>query len=146
MEFWLKIYFLINYRFSVGQNSKISLKKYLFSGKSVFNYVTGSTEITPERMIRSVGQIDDKAKGVLMTGLEKTIQKGVRKGLQQGIAQGAIKDKQIVLTRQLHRKFGLNESEEKFISSIEDADKLDLALDKILFTDDKDEVLKILER
>ncbi len=53
--------------------------------------------------------------------------------------------KQNTLIRQLNKKFGLVESEVDIIIKCSDTDKLDLAIDDILFVDNKQSILKNLQ-
>ena len=59
--------------------------------------------------------------------------------------RGEAKGKQTVLIRHLNRKFGLSEKKTAFIKEIADTEKLDTALDIILFAETADEVFAILK-
>ena len=63
---------------------------------------------------------------------------------EEGLEEGEIADKQKVLIRQLERKFGLSAEEKSRIEEERDRDKLDAALDAIVFAASKDEVLEKL--
>jgi hypothetical protein len=60
--------------------------------------------------------------------------------------RGRIRDKQQVLARQIERKFGLLSGERLRIEGETDPEKLDAALDAVLFAESKEEVLSHLER
>ena len=59
--------------------------------------------------------------------------------------RGKIIEKQDILIRLLKKKYGLSRDEVTLIKSIEDIKKLDTALDEILFSESKSEVLVLLK-
>jgi predicted transposase YdaD len=67
--------------------------------------------------------------------------RGEQRGEKRGETRGRLQDKQQVLTRQLERKFGLTDEERRRIASESDPDKLDAALDALVFAENKGEVL-----
>jgi hypothetical protein len=79
-------------------------------------------------------------------GLKRGIREGKREGRAAGFNEGLVKDKRGVLTRQLERKFGLLEEEKALIDECEDLEALDAALDEILFAENKEEVLELLNQ
>ena len=60
------------------------------------------------------------------------------------IEEGRILEKQGILTRQLSRKFGIDEFDKKIIREQMDPDKLDEALEAFVFAAGKEEVLRCL--
>ena len=60
------------------------------------------------------------------------------------VREGKLKDKQEIVKRLLHRKFGLSDDEAGRIDRIEDLDALDAALDEIIDATDKGQVLEKL--
>ena len=58
---------------------------------------------------------------------------------------GKIEEKQETLIRLLSKKFGMRDDEKQFINNCFDAEKLDNALDEILFADNKIKVLNCLK-
>jgi len=70
---------------------------------------------------------------------------GIKKGELKGKIEGKIEGKQNSLIRQMTKKFGLTEQEIALIQSCNDQDKLDMALEEILFANTKEEVLRYLE-
>jgi hypothetical protein len=60
---------------------------------------------------------------------------------KRGETRGRMQAKHQVLTRQLERKFGLTDEERRRIASESAPDKLDAALDALVFAESKDEVL-----
>jgi predicted transposase YdaD len=64
-----------------------------------------------------------------------------KRGEKRGETRGRLQDKQQVLTRLLERKFGLTDEERRRIASESDPDKLDAALDALVFAESKDAVL-----
>ncbi len=70
---------------------------------------------------------------------------GKQEGIAVGVRQGSIQDKQAVLIRQLSRKFEVLPQDQVLISSCQDPEKLDAALDVILFAPSKELVVKELE-
>jgi hypothetical protein len=79
-------------------------------------------------------------------GLKRGIREGKREGRAAGFNEGLVKDKRGVLTRQLDRKFGLLDEEKALIDECEDLEALDVALDEILFAENKEEVLELLNQ
>jgi len=78
-------------------------------------------------------------------GLKEGELKGKIEGLKEGELKGKIEGKQNSLIRQMIKKFGLTKQEIKLIQSCNDMDKLDQALEEILFANTKEEVLKNLK-
>lgn len=68
-----------------------------------------------------------------------------KRGEERGEKRGRIEDKQQVLIRQLDRKFGLGADERSRIQATLDPEKLDAALDAVLFAESKAEVLAHLD-
>ena len=101
--------------------------------ESVMRYLISSTEISVKDTLKSVEQIDSKVKETLMTTAQKLVE------------QGSILDKREVLIKQLTRKFGLSDQEKILISSITDKDKLDIALDEIIFAESKRRLIELLQ-
>ena len=79
---------------------------------------------------------DGRAREALMTTADKLMEKGIEKG--------TLLDKKDVLINQISKKFGITEDDRLLITAIEDKNKLDLALDEILFAESKDVLLDIL--
>ena len=59
--------------------------------------------------------------------------------------KGKTEEKQQTLIRQLSKKFGITEYEKEFIEKCSDTEKLDNALDEILFAETKFKVLDCLK-
>jgi len=95
-------------------------------------YLFSSTEIGVEDALKSIEMIDGRAKETLMTTAEKLIE------------QVTLLDKKEILIKQISKKFGICENDRSFIMAVEDKEKLDLALDEILFAEAKDVLLDIL--
>ena len=82
----------------------------------------------------------------LKEGLKKGVKRGVVKGVKKGVKKGKIIDKQQTLIRQLFKKFDAISIEEKdLIIKCLDKDKLNNALDEIIFADTKNKVLDCLK-
>jgi hypothetical protein len=64
---------------------------------------------------------------------------------KDGIIEGKIEERREVLIRQLDKKFRLAPEEKTRIAASVDPDKLDKALDAILFAETKEEVLRELD-
>lgn len=77
-------------------------------------------------------------------GLEEGREEGFELGHQKGYGQGELKGKQKSLLRQMAKKFSLTPEEEGIIIGCVESDKLDEALDVILFADTKAAVLERL--
>ena len=67
------------------------------------------------------------------------------KAEKRGKEEQKIIEKQDILIRLLKKKFGLSKKETSFIKSIKNTAKLDTALDEILFSESKAEVLSFLK-
>ena len=106
--------------------------------ESVLRYLFSSTEIGVDDALKFIEMIDGRAKETLMTTAEKLI--------EQGLERGTLLDKKEILIKQISKKFGISEKERSFIMAVADKEKLDLALDKILFTESKDVLLDILKK
>jgi predicted transposase/invertase (TIGR01784 family) len=77
-------------------------------------------------------------------GLEQGIEQGIEKGTEAGLKKGALLDKQAVLLRMMDKKFSLAAGDEELVRSCTNLEKLDEALDIILFTERKEAVLEKL--
>jgi hypothetical protein len=64
---------------------------------------------------------------------------------KDGIIEGKIEERREVLIRQLDKKFHISPEEKTRIAAAADPDKLDKALDAILFAETKEEVLRELD-
>ena len=71
-------------------------------------------------------------------------EEGRREGREEGYGQGELKGRQKSLIRMLSKKFSITPEEEQEILRCEDPDRLDEALDVILFADAKEAVLEKL--
>ena len=80
-----------------------------------------------------------------MTIAERLEKKGRREGLVEGRVQGRtegrIESKQEVLGRLVERKFGLTDSEQKAIRANRNPEELDAAIDAVVPSKSKGEVL-----
>ncbi len=61
------------------------------------------------------------------------------------IEQGELLEKQKVLVRQLNKRFGLTDAETALIMAETSREKLDQALDEILFAENKEQVFQVLQ-
>ena len=61
------------------------------------------------------------------------------------IQKGKILDKQNILIKLITKKFNITDAEITFIQSFEDAEKLDAALESLLFAKEKEQIFKCLE-
>ena len=82
-----------------------------------------------------------EVEGGYMTYAQELLAEGRNEGLKQGLEQGSLQRSREVLIRQLHRKFGLSDSERERIIACEDQSALDAALDEILDAGSKAQVL-----
>jgi len=116
--------------------------------QGVIQYLFKRSELPKEEVIKTIKSISIKGGEQAMTIAAQLINEGMKQGIEkgkrQGIEQGIIQEKQIVLIRQLNKKFGISEQEEAFIRNYSNLDALDQALDKILFAETKEEVLNCL--
>ena len=116
--------------------------------QGVIQYLFKRSELPKEEVIKTIKSISIKGGEQAMTIAAQLINEGMKQGIEkgkrQGIEQGIIQEKQIVLIRQLNKKFGTSEQEEAFIRNYYNLDALDQALDKILFAEKKEEVWSCL--
>ena len=100
------------------------------------------TEYITERgrpmLLQSMDEMYEQAK---KEGLEK----GIREGIEEGRREGMLEDKKEMLIRQLDLRFGLGEEEAALIRKEQSLELLNRCLDKILFSNTKDEILDILK-
>ena len=102
----------------------------------VLEYISQTRDISLEDLsdiIHKTGIEGDKIMPTLAQRLEK-------KGFEMGI----LADKHSVLTRQMQKKFGLTKAEAELIKKTNSTAKLEKALDLMVVTDVKDEVLREL--
>ena len=76
---------------------------------------------------------------------EEAVKKHEQALVEEGIAKGIVIERQKILIDQLTAKFGQSETAKKKITAVSDANKLENALRKILFTKTRDEVMECLE-
>ena len=110
----------------------------------VLEYISQTRDISLEELsdiIQKTGIEGDKIMPTLAQRLEK---QGLKKGLQQGVQRGILIDKQNVLIRQMQKKFGLGKTDAELIKKTHSTSKLEKALDLMVMTDVKDEVLREL--
>ncbi|OHD27066.1 MAG: hypothetical protein A2Y34_18490 [Spirochaetes bacterium GWC1_27_15] len=62
--------------------------------------------------------------------------------MEKGMEKGKIEESQKTLIKQLSKKFGLTNNEIELIKKCNTLEKLDIALEDILFLDNKFDVLK----
>ncbi len=105
--------------------------------ESVLRYLFSSTEIAVGDALKSIEMIDGRTEETLMTTAEKLI--------EQGIEKGTLRNEKDILIKQISKKFGISEDDRSFIMALDDKEKLDLALDEILFAESKDVLLDILK-
>lgn len=65
-------------------------------------------------------------------------------GKEDGLKEGVLLEKQTVLLRMMDKKFSLASGDKELVRSCSDLERLDEALDIILFTDSKESVLQKL--
>jgi hypothetical protein len=80
--------------------------------------------------------------------VDYTEEKGIpmlAQSMDELIELGELQEKQKVLVRQLNKRFGLTEAETALIMAETSREKLDQALDEILFAENKEQVLRLLQ-
>jgi len=85
---------------------------------------------------------DMKEAKSMLTLLADKIEK---KGVEKGKIEGELEKSQKTLIKQLSKKFGIDEFEISLIKDCRDIDKLDKALEEILFADSKDKILYLIK-
>ncbi|OHD20510.1 MAG: hypothetical protein A2Y34_17940 [Spirochaetes bacterium GWC1_27_15] len=78
------------------------------------------------------------------TQLDEAKKEGIKEGIEKGKEKGELLDKQNVLIKLITKKFGITDNEKELIKKTTDLEKLDIALEDILFIDNKDEILSKL--
>lgn len=76
---------------------------------------------------------------------KKDYASGMDAARRKGLKEGELLDKQHILIKQLSRKFGLTEEETQLIRSIKNLERLEKALDDIIFADSKNMILECLK-
>ena len=76
---------------------------------------------------------------------EEAMMTAAQQLMQRGAIKGRIEEKQMVLTRQIDRKFGITDAEQGRIRDTADTDKLDAALDAFADGKDKQSILNLLK-
>ena len=112
--------------------------------ESVLRYLFSTTEITVDTALKCIEITDGRARGALMTTADKLMERGIEEGIERGIEKGTLLDKKEVLINLISKKFSISEDNKFLIMGIEDKNKLDLALDEILFAESKDVLMDIL--
>ena len=77
--------------------------------------------------------------------IEQGKEEGIAQGKEEGREEGELLDKQKVLVRLMDKRFGLTEEETAIIMAETSREKLDQALDEILFAENKVQVLTVLQ-
>ena len=77
-------------------------------------------------------------------GHQQGLNEGLQKGFQKGRSEGRVEGLQDSLKRQLKKKFGLAPEESVKINQVKDPALLEAALDEIITTDEKQQVLEKL--
>jgi hypothetical protein len=109
----------------------------------MIKYVARTHEVDRRDFEKLLEQYDPG--GDIMPVADIYIEEGRKEGIKEGRQEGRISEKRQVLTRLLSARFRLNPSDEKRILAQEDPDRLDRAIDAVLFASTKDEVLRELE-
>ena len=78
-------------------------------------------------------------------GYNSGIEQGRKEGKKEGIEQTELLEKQNILIRLLSKKFKISDKEKKSIRKLKSPELLDRALDKVLFTDKKDDIMMIVQ-
>ena len=76
---------------------------------------------------------------------QKGMREGERKGLREGKSEGMLAAKQGVLINMMKKKFALTDSQLSSLKKVQDTQKLDRALDAVLFAASPGEVLDHLK-
>jgi hypothetical protein len=111
-------------------------------------YIFSATSVCVQEVVEQVQPEEGQVKEVLMTTAEKLRKEGMEIGLEEGLIkgmeEGTLRKQQEVLIKLVNKKFGITEQESDRIRNYADTQKLDLALETILFADTKETVLRIL--
>ena len=123
------------------------------NSKNVLQYISVVKGLSKTKLFEFIESFDKSEGKIMMTFVEEFIeegvaigrQEGVAIGRQEGISKGKVFSKQQTLIRQMTRRFGSNSFYPSIIKKCSDLDKLDAALDEIIFATTVDEVLAHLE-
>ena len=95
-------------------------------------------------ILEQKGMREGERKGLLQ-GERKGLREGERKGLREGKSEGMLAAKQGVLINMMKKKFDLTDSQLSSLNKVQDTQKLDRALDAVLFAASPGEVLDHLK-
>ena len=115
------------------------------NSKNVLQYISVVKDLSKTKLFEFIESFDKSEGKIMMTFVEEFIEEGVAIGRQEGISKGKVFSKQQTLIRQMTRRFGSNSFYPSIIKKCSDLDKLDAALDEIIFATTVDEVLGHLE-
>ncbi len=105
-------------------------------------YILGLMQYKGVEITEITDYTDERGIPMLAQSMDELIEQGKEEGLAQGKEQGELLEKRKVLVRQLHKRFGLTDEETALVMAETSREKLDHALDEILFTDNKEQVLE----
>jgi hypothetical protein len=117
----------------------------LESSRNPFAFVTLAQLEVNESDRQLTGELEKERGGETMSYVTSWERIARKDGIIEGKIEGKIEDKREVLIRQLDKKFRLAPGEKSRIEASVDPDKLDKALDAILFAETKEEVLRELD-
>ena len=109
--------------------------------ESLLQFIDWMLQLPEEKEYELKRELEEETGGGDMPYVTSWERIAEKKGKKEGKAEGERSDKQQVLTRLLERKFSLEEAEREEIAQTESAERLDAAIDEILFATTKEEVL-----
>ena len=129
------------------------LKNYKYIEHDINNYIRNSDIIeyflainTGEKEnIMETLETKEDTEVIIREFIKRGEKQGLEKGIQQGVQRGILIEKQNVLIRLTRKKFGLSKAEAELIKNTRSTAKLEKALDLMVVTDVKDEVLRELK-
>jgi predicted transposase/invertase (TIGR01784 family) len=117
-------------------------------------YITGYLSYRGVESREITEYITERGRPMLLQSMDKMyeqakkegLEKGIQEGIEEGRREGKLEDKREMLIRQLDLRFGLKEEEAALIRKEQAHELLNSCLDKILFSNTKEEVLAILNK
>jgi transposase len=121
------------------------LKNLIHSNPEIYNllgrYISELLQYKGVEIPEINDYINNRGESMLAQSMDKLIEQSVERGLEQG----ELRDKQYVLIRQAGKKFGISDADKQLILSVYDPDKLDSALDEIIFASTFDDIISKLK-
>jgi hypothetical protein len=124
---------------------ELELELEIWQIATLFKFLDWLVHLPPEREEQLINEVELEIGGKSMAYITSWERIAKKKGKIEGKLEGKLEDKREVLVRLLSQKFALGQEEQEKIAREDNANKLNKALDQILFASTKEEVLKVLD-